>query len=120
MPDYRAKADYLLRKVDEVQQSLYAAQEAVRLAINDWACAISPFRLGDKVLVLGVPKWRGEVTEVRGAAGVFQITDEVPVIVIGVRYLRKDGQLGKRFDLFYDPQREPVQLQPIIEDTKSC
>lgn len=107
------RAQYLARRIVEQQDELEATQSALQSVLNEWAEAISPHRVGERVEVLGVPNWAALVIEVRAAFGSFEIEERGPPVAITVRYLRKDGQLGKRSATFMDGYNHNWKLRAV-------
>lgn len=107
------RAQYLARKIVGQQDDLDASLDALRVVLDEWAVRISPHRLGEHVEVVGVPNWSAQVTEVRAAAGAFEIDDSAPSVAVTVRYLRKDGTLGKRSATFMDGYNHNWKLRPL-------
>ena len=112
------RAQYLARKIREQEAEVESTREALRAVLDEWAVELSPYVIGDRVQVLGIPDWTAQVIDIRAAAGAFEVDDSLPAIVVEVRYMRKDGKLGARTASFMDGYNYNWKLSPPLQHSE--
>lgn len=99
MTEAPPKVVYLAQKLRSLHDEVTATQNAYQAAADEWAASLCDYKVDDLVVVRGVPTWSAKVTNVRACR--FQEPEEHPIVMVEVRYVRKDGQFGFRSATFH-------------------